>query len=147
MPNASANKNANFSSGLGLASIPPRRKFAPATLLASTSLAALLLGPPFPTWAGSITNPANTVVTSIAIQNSTVTGSVTNAGTITPGMFTTNGGTSVAAIAIFNGSSVGGGVTNSGSIRANAVNGQFGVGIDIFNSSSVSGGLTVSQGG
>ena len=65
-----------------------------ASLLATTSLAALLLGGA-PALAGglsfdgqtqaSVTNPANTTITSIVINNSTVTGAVTNAGTISPG--------------------------------------------------------------
>ena len=71
----------------------PSRGLAP-SLLATTSLAALLLGGA-PALAGglsfdgqtqaSVTNPANTTVTSIVINNSTVTGAVTNAGTISPG--------------------------------------------------------------
>ena len=71
----------------------PSRGLAP-SLLATTSLAALLLGGA-PALAGglsfdgqtqaSVTNPANTTITSIVINNSTVTGAVTNAGTISPG--------------------------------------------------------------
>ena len=64
------------------------------SLLATTSLAALLLGGA-PARAGglsfngqtqaSVTNPANTTVTSIVINNSTVTGAVTNSGTRSSG--------------------------------------------------------------
>ena len=88
-----------------------RRGLAP-SLLATTSLAALLLGGT-PALAGglsfdgqtqaSVTNPANTTITSIVINNSTVTGAVTNAGTISPGK----------AGAGFNGATVALAVTNN----------------------------------
>jgi hypothetical protein len=60
-------------------------------LLATTSVAALLLATParagqaITTPQASVTNPAGHATTSIVITGTTVTGAVTNAGTITPG--------------------------------------------------------------
>ena len=69
----------------------PARSSMPA-LLATTSLAALLLAAPAKAGqvitnqtVANVTNPAGNATTSIVINNSTVTGAVTNAGTITPG--------------------------------------------------------------
>ena len=63
-----------------------------ASLLATTSVAALLLAAPAQAGqtitnqtVATVTNPAGKATTSIVITGSTVTGAVTNAGTITPG--------------------------------------------------------------
>ncbi|MBV9518450.1 MAG: hypothetical protein JO068_10045, partial [Hyphomicrobiales bacterium] len=68
------------------------RKALPPALLASTSLAALLLAAPAQAGqtitnqtVATVTNPVNHSTTSIVITGSTVMGAVTNAGTITPG--------------------------------------------------------------
>ncbi len=100
--------------------------FKPA-LLATTSAAALLLGSVMAQAGQTIT--ANTssvsnagVTTSIVITNSTVTGVVTNTGTITPGTTANGGGgVTVTALAVIN-SSIGGGITNSGTINASGGN-------------------------
>lgn len=78
--------------GRALASLPV---FSPLpTLLATTSVAALLLGVPLPAHAAgisvtgnaaSVDNPANTTVTSIIVNNANISGAVTNEGTVTPG--------------------------------------------------------------
>jgi len=92
-----------------------------ASLLATTSLAALLLAGPTAALAGNITenhqtvatvtNPAGQTVSAIAVTNSTVTGTVSNAGTITASQ-------SAAQLSgvLISQSSVGGDVTNSGMI-------------------------------
>ncbi|MBW0003725.1 MAG: autotransporter domain-containing protein [Hyphomicrobiales bacterium] len=112
--------------------IASRRRFTPAfsrvpALLATTSVAALLMAPP--AQAGQnittpqmvVTNPAGNVTTSIVITGTTVTGAVTNAGTITPGTnVAVAGGT--AALAVIN-SSVGGGISNAGAVSAISANG------------------------
>jgi outer membrane autotransporter protein len=114
-----------------------------ASLLATTSLAALLLGAP--AHAGqsftnasvaTVTNPAGQATTSIVITGSTVTGAVTNAGTIAPGKATPNGTT--AALFVAN-STVGGGIVNSGTIDAKG--GQTAAGI-LISGGTVSGGIT-----
>ena len=148
-------------------------------LLASSSVAALLLGGgPRSALAACTINDVGvnvaTVSNSVAIdcvnvQNSTVTGSVTNtgAGTLTPvgitpptatgitinnskiGGSVSNAGTITAPLAtgivVNNNSSVAGGVTNSGSLSA----GIFG--INVFNNGTFGGGIsnsgTVSVGG
>ncbi len=114
-----------------------------ASLLATTSLAALLLGAPAHagqsfTNAGvaTVTNPAGQATTSIVITGSTVTGAVTNAGTIAPGKATPNGTT--AALFVAN-STVGGGIVNSGTIDAKG--GQTAAGI-LISGGTVSGGIT-----
>src|SRR5580704_16461729 len=94
-------------------------------LLATTSVAALLLGGA-PARAGglsfngqtqaSVTNPANTTVTSIVINNSTVTGAVTNAGTISPGKAGVGFDGATVALTVTNNSTIGGGIHNSGTI-------------------------------
>jgi hypothetical protein len=104
----------------------PSRCLRASSLLATTSLAALLLGGA-PALAGglsfdgqtqaSVTNPANTTVTSIVINNSTVTGAVTNAGTISPGKAGGGNGGATAALAVTNNSTIGGGIHNSGTIN------------------------------
>jgi hypothetical protein len=61
------------------------------SLLAGTSIAALLLAAPakagqtITTPQATVTNPAGQATTSIVINGTTVTGAVTNAGTISPG--------------------------------------------------------------
>jgi hypothetical protein len=112
-------------------------------LLASTCVAALLLGVParagqaITTPQASVTNPAGHATTSIVITGTTVTGAVTNAGTITPGTIAGGGGLNTGtALAVIN-SSVGGGITNSGVISVNGGNGIF-----VQGSSTVSGGIT-----
>ncbi len=111
------------------------------TLLASTCVAALLLGAPARAGqtitnqtVATVTNPAGQVTTSIVITGSTVTGAVTNAGTIAPGKAGINATTVALAI---NNSSVGGGVNNSGTIAVTGAQRAFAVLID----SSISGGL------
>ncbi len=76
-------------------------------LLATTSVAALLLATPAPAGqaitgqtVATVTNPAGHSTTSIVITGSTVTGAVTNAGTITPGKVGVNG--SVTGLAVIN---------------------------------------------
>ena len=81
----------------------PRRRFAPAfsrapALLASTSVAALLMAAPAQAGqtitnqtVATVSNPAGNVTTSIVISSSTVTGAVTNAGTIMPGALAAGG--------------------------------------------------------
>ena len=64
----------------------------------------------------TVTNAAGQSITSIVITNSTVTGAVTNAGTITPGINVPNTG---ATEGVFVGqSTILGGVLNSGTIAA-----------------------------
>ncbi|MBV9520453.1 MAG: hypothetical protein JO068_20305, partial [Hyphomicrobiales bacterium] len=84
------------------------------SLLATTCVAALLLGAPLPAWSGgisvtnnpngtSVSNPANTTVTSIVVNASTLSGNISNAGTITPGAQSNFVGRSVtAAISVTN---------------------------------------------
>jgi hypothetical protein len=114
-----------------------------ASLLATTSLAALLLGAP--AHAGqsftnasvaTVTNPSGQATTSIVITGSTVTGAVTNAGTIAPGKATPKGTT--AALFVANGT-IGGGIVNSGTIDAKG--GQTAAGI-LISGGTVSGGIT-----
>jgi hypothetical protein len=76
-----------------------RRRFAPGVLgmpalLATTSVAALLMATPLPAHAAGISvtgnaanvdNPANTTVTSIVVNAANVSGAVTNEGTVKPG--------------------------------------------------------------
>jgi hypothetical protein len=133
----------------------PARPFAASrlpisSLLATTSVAALLFALPTGALGGpgagqsvnnqtvaTVTNAAGQSITSIVITNSTVTGAVTNAGTITPGKLTL--GPSPAAI-FLDASTVNGGVLNSGTINAvvNQNNARaFGIG-----ASSVAGGIT-----
>jgi hypothetical protein len=118
-------------------------------LLATTSVAALLLGAPLPAGAAGISvtgnankvdNPANTTVTSIIVNNANVSGAVTNEGTVTPGKAV---GGATQAISITN-STIGAGITNSGTITTNAAAGAVGVGIGV-NGGMVSGGLTNSS--
>jgi hypothetical protein len=114
-----------------------------ASLLATTSLAALLLGAP--AHAGqsftnqsvaTVTNPAGQATTSIVITGSTVTGAVTNAGTITPGKANPNGTT--AAVFVAN-STIGGGIVNSGTITAMGTQAAAGI---LVNDGAISGGIT-----
>ena len=127
-------------------SFPSRRGRKP-WLLATTSMAALLLGAAAPAQAGQkisgttvaiVTNPAGQATTSIVITGSTVTGAVTNAGTITPGKagLGLNGSTTVALFV--QNSSVGGGVSNTGTINANGAKGF--IGIEIVGT-TVTGGI------
>jgi hypothetical protein len=96
--------------------------------LATTSVAALLFALPAAVAApgagqnvngqtvATVTNAAGQSITSILITNSTVTGAVTNAGAITPGIHVPSVG---ATEAIFVGrSTILGGVLNSGTITA-----------------------------
>jgi len=115
-----------------LSSFVSRRGGAP-SLLATTSVAALLLGNPLPASAGqsitnttvsSVANPQGKSTTSIVISGSTITGAVSNAGTISAGM------PSVLSIAT---STVGGGISNSGTINSTG-NGARGVNIGPANS-------------
>jgi fibronectin-binding autotransporter adhesin len=115
-------------------------------LLATTSVAALLFAVPTGAIAGpgagqtvngqtvaTVTNAAGQSITSIIIRNSTVTGAVTNAGTITPGRAVTALNTAAIFVAQ---SSVGGGVLNTGTISSNiGINGtgEFPFGIEIAN--------------
>jgi len=101
------------------------------SLLATTSAAALLLAAPVRAGqaitgqtVATVTNPAGHSTTSIVIIGSTVTGAVTNAGTIAPGKAGINNTT--VALALLN-SSVGGGVNNSGTITANGAHQAFAV--------------------
>jgi fibronectin-binding autotransporter adhesin len=123
-----------------------RRDRAP-FLLATTSIAALLLGAATPAQAGqavtnttvaTVTNPAGQATTSIVITGSTVTGAITNAGTIAPGKVGVDPNGSTAALLVEN-SSVGGGIANTGTIAVNGAN-QRPIGIDIVGS-IVTGGL------
>ncbi|MBV9754543.1 MAG: hypothetical protein JO188_18635 [Hyphomicrobiales bacterium] len=119
-----------------------------ATLLASTSLAALLLGMHLPAKAGgisvnnnvpnvsSVSNPANTTVTSIIVNASSLSGAISNAGTITPNFV---GGMERAAITVTN-STIGQGIVNSGTIGTNA-NSAIGDGIFVSVSTISSGGI------
>ena len=82
-----------------------RRRFAPGVLgmpalLATTSVAALLMATPLPAHAAGISvtgnaanvdNPANTTVTSIVVNAANVSGAVTNEGTVKPGKAVTVG--------------------------------------------------------
>jgi hypothetical protein len=111
-----------------LSSFFPRRGVAP-SLLATTSVAALLLGSLSPASAGqsftnrsvaSISSPQGQATTSIVISGSTVTGAVSNAGTISPG----NPGALVIDT-----STVGGGIVNSGAISASGAGQVTGVSI------------------
>ena len=125
-----------------------RRDFAPIVcyapmLLASTSIAALLIA--LPARAGqtitnqtipSVTNPAGQTTTSIIIINSTVTGAVTNAGTISPGKMI--GGGKTAAIGVAS-STIGAGIMNTGAINVNGTGSA--AAINVTNS-SVAGGIT-----
>ena len=127
--------------------IASRRCLAPAfsrapALLATTSVAALLLGAPvqagqmFNTPQMTVANPAGNVTTSIVITGTTVMGAVTNGGTITPGKAVA--AIDVAALAIIN-SSVGGGVSNAGAIAAiSADGGAQGI---IIDAATVTGGV------
>ena len=85
----------------------------------------------------AVTNPAGQATTSIVINGTTVTGAVTNAGTISPGTLV---GTGTAALSVTN-STIGGGITNTGTITANGANSNFGTSI-IVTGSTVSGGIT-----
>jgi hypothetical protein len=133
-----------------------RRRFAPGissvpALLATTSVAALLLGTPLPAHAGGISvttntnkvdNPANTAVTSIVINGVTVTGTVTNEGTVSPG----KGPIPVAGLFV-NVSTIGAGIANSGTIAVDGTLGPgvksgFGAGILAFNSTISAGGIS-----
>ena len=116
--------------------MPRFARFTPraSALLATTSIAALLLGAA-PVEAGGLSfsnnpmvpvvnNPVNTTITSIVINGSTVTGAMTNMGTITPGL-SVNAGPGLFdadAILVLNGS-IGGGILNSGAIAATATSG------------------------
>ncbi|MBW0003533.1 MAG: autotransporter domain-containing protein [Hyphomicrobiales bacterium] len=122
------------------ASASPRR-FAPA-LLASTCVAALLLGAPAKAKNISVSgnpnapaqiNQAGSSITKITITNSTVTGGVANNGTIKNSQPTT-------AIGI-SGSTINGGVTNAGTITVTGSNNTFG--INPFRVSKVIGGTAV----
>ena len=137
--------------------LPPARRFAVRSLLATTSAAALLLAGPAPAGAGqsvanqtvaAVTNPAGGATTSVFITGATVTGDVTNAGTITPGKVTQVTVpfpfASATAIAV-NNSAVGGKIVNSGTItatqNARTVNGTaIAVGLSV-NNSTVGGGI------
>jgi fibronectin-binding autotransporter adhesin len=127
-------------------SLSPRRRRA-SFLLATTSIAALLLGAATPAQAGqaitnttvaTVTNPAGQATTSIVITGSTVSGAVANAGTITPGKAGLGLNGSTAALFVQN-SSVGGGVSNTGTINANGA--KLVVGIDIHGN-IVAGGVS-----
>jgi hypothetical protein len=109
-------------------------------LLTTTSVAALLFAVPTGAIAGpgagqtvnfqtvaTVTNAAGQSITSIIIIGSTVTGAVTNAGTITPGKAIGVVTTAAISVAL---SSVGGGVLNTGTISAT---GKFSIGIGIAN--------------
>ncbi|MBV9568504.1 MAG: hypothetical protein JO172_10225, partial [Hyphomicrobiales bacterium] len=127
-----------------------RKGIAP-TLLAGTSLAALLLATPAQAGqtitnqtVATVTNPAGQSTTSIVITGSTVTGAVTNAGTITPGTIAHGGGGNTAtALAVIN-SSVGGGIVNSGVINANVTHGISSHGATITGGIINSGTITLS---
>src|SRR4029077_7811449 len=133
-----------------------RRRFAPGisslpALLATTSVAALLLGTPLPAHAAGISgpgthcpappaeiaapgnapnvdNPANTTVTSIVVNAANVTGAVTNEGTVKPGKAVTVNGVTVTASVVVTNSTIGQGIANSGTITASA-QGVTGIGI------------------
>ncbi|MBV9976038.1 MAG: hypothetical protein JO105_11650, partial [Hyphomicrobiales bacterium] len=122
------------------------RRFAPGfsrapALLASTCVTALLLGALVEAKnitvsgnpaAGAQINPAGSSITKITITNSTVTGGVTNNGTIKNSQPTT-------AIKIIS-STINGGITNAGTIMVNGnTNGPV-LGIDFFANSKVIGG-------
>jgi outer membrane autotransporter protein len=136
-----------------------------ALLLATSSVAALVVGGSAPARAacgnvisgssGPYTNPTGTTIPCVTFSNATVTGNVSNAGTITPGSPTgilmsnstvngavTNSGSIVVdgdGILVSNGAQVSGGISNSGTISANAV---FGDGISINGVSIFSGGIS-----
>ena len=118
-------------------------------LLATTSVAALLLATParagqaITTPQATVTNPAGHATTSIVITGTTVTGAVTNAGTITPGTTANGGGgNTVTGLAVIN-SSVGGGITNSGVISVNGTHGISTHGATITGGVVNSGAITV----
>jgi hypothetical protein len=128
-------------------------RFSASALLATTSVAALLLGAPLPAWAGgisvtnnpngtSVSNPVNATVTSIIVDTSTLTGTISNAGTITPGVQSNFvGRNETAAISVTN-STIGQGIVNSGTITTNANNPNNGAGDGVFVGRS-----TISSGG
>ncbi|MEJ0049989.1 MAG: autotransporter domain-containing protein [Methylovirgula sp.] len=113
-------------------------------LLASSSIAALLIAAGTPAWAAcainqvgpaaSVSNSSGSSINCINVQNSTVSGDVTNevGGTITA---TGNTSPTTAGITI-NNSSIGGTVSNAGTITATS-----GVGIIVENNSTISGGV------
>ena len=134
------------------------RRLAPAfsrapALLASTCVTALLLGSP--TQAGqtvtpstpqmTVSNAAGNKTTSIVITGTSVSGAVTNAGTITPGK--ANVGLGTEAILVTN-STIGAGITNSGTINTVPANnlGQ-GVGTVGNGVSNAAGASIVATGG
>jgi uncharacterized protein YhjY with autotransporter beta-barrel domain len=114
-------------------------------LLASSSLAALLVGGGTPAYAiplcsindsgvtiGAVTNSA--AINCISIVNSTVNGDVTNtnAGTLTP-LFKIPTGIAI------NASTINGAVVNNGAITATTTSG---IGITVFNNATVTAGIT-----
>jgi uncharacterized protein YhjY with autotransporter beta-barrel domain len=107
-----------------------------ASLLATTSLMALLLAAPakageaITTPQASVTNPAGATTSFISITGTSVTGAVTNAGTITPGAAVGPLGTTVALFV--NKSTIGGGIANTGTI-VGAVK-KAGIAIDLVGS-------------
>ena len=112
-------------------------------LLATTSVAALLLGAPAQagqsvtaTTVASVSNPAGHNTTSIIITGSTVTGAVTNAGSISPGKAGFSGNSGI----VLNASTAGGGVLNSGTIDLSGGTGTNLNGINIA-FSSITGGV------
>jgi hypothetical protein len=116
------------------------------SLLTTTSVVALLLGAPAQAGqtitnqtVATVTNPAGQATTSIVITGSTVTGAVTNAGTITPGKQANVGDLTVTIALTVLGSTIGGGIANSGTINANS-SGSSAFAINITGS-TVSGGI------
>ena len=117
---------------MSLSSFVSRRSGAP-SLLATTSVAALLLGNPLPASAGQKINNMSVssvavgqgqATTSVIITGSTVSGAVTNAGTISAGA------ASVLSIAT---STIGGGISNSGMINSSGRGVNIGPANTIFN--------------
>ena len=126
-----------------LSSFVSLRGVAP-SLLATTSVAALLLGNPLPASAGqritnmtvsSVANPQGQATTSIVISGSTVTGAVSNAGTISAAM------PSVLSIAT---STVGGGISNNGTISSSGTNAR---GVNIGPANTIFNGIANGQNG
>jgi outer membrane autotransporter protein len=115
------------------------------SLLAGTSIAALLLAAPAQAGqtitnqtVATVTNPAGNATTSIVITGSTVTGAVTNAGTISPGKPGGFSGFATLAISVTN-STIGAGIANTGTISASGAQSATGI---FVNGSIVAGGIT-----
>ncbi|MBW0004724.1 MAG: autotransporter domain-containing protein [Hyphomicrobiales bacterium] len=128
---------------MALLSFVSRRGLAP-SLLATTSVAALFIATSLPASAGksiknttaaSVSNAQGQATTSIVISGSTVTGAVTNAGTISA--------TAPSPLSIVT-STVGGGISNTGTITSSGSGAR---GVNIGPSSTIFNGIANGQSG